>query len=95
MKWIVLCLFPISISACAGIEATKVTGKQGQVSYHLTCSEFNTSLEACKTKAQELCGGPFEVNQRLSHRETYPDSGDGFYMPAKQHLVVDCQSTAM
>lgn len=95
MKWIMLMLFPVAMSACAGIEATKHTGKMGEVSYQLTCSEFNTTLDACKAKAQELCGSPYEINQRLSYRETYPDSGDGFYMPGKQHLVVDCKPNTL
>lgn len=91
MKWTMLMFLAVTMQACAGIEATKFTGGQGEVSYHLSCSEFNTTLEACKAKAHDLCGGVFEVNHQLSHRESYPDSGDGFVMPAKQHLVVDCK----
>lgn len=95
MKWFGLLFFPVAMSACAGIQTSKVVSAQGDVSYHLTCSEFNTTLETCKAKAQELCGGTFVINQKLSHRETYPDSGDGFVIPAKQHLVVDCKSNQL
>lgn len=95
MKWILLMLFPVAMQACAGIETSKLTSTNGEASYHLSCSEFNTTMETCKAKAHELCGGPFEINQRLSHRETYPDSGDGFVMPAKQHLVVDCKTSQL
>ncbi len=95
MKWSILLLLPVAVSACAGIQSTKVVTSQGDVSYHLSCSEFNTTLETCKAKATELCGGAFEINQRLSYRETYPDSGDGFVIPARQHLVVDCKSNQL
>lgn len=75
--------------ACASVQSqpTEINGKRG---FKLTCSEFNSSLEECKVKASELCDNNFTVVDHT--KETYPDAGDGFYMPAKHHLAVECNS---
>ncbi len=86
------CLLPFLLSACAGIQATPYTTHSGNAGYQLTCSEFNTTLDTCKAKASELCGNGYDVDKSLSYRETFPDSGDGIYMPARQHLAVICHS---
>lgn len=84
-------VLPLMLGACAGIQATPYTASNGKAGYQLTCSEFNTTLETCKAKAGELCANGYEIDQSLSYRETFPESGDGIYMPARQHLAVVCQ----
>jgi hypothetical protein len=44
-----------------------------------------------REKASENCSHGFEVDPHLSYRETYPDAGDGIYVPARNHLVVGCK----
>lgn len=75
--------------SCASVQSTplEVNGKQR---YQLTCSEFNNGVERCQAKAKELCVNDYQL---VSHtKETYPDSGDGFYMPANHHMTVECKS---
>lgn len=88
---IMLLLVPVMVSACAGIHATPHETSSGKPGYKLTCSEFNATLDDCKARASELCSHGFVVDKHLSYRETHPDSGDGFYMHPKQHLVVACK----
>lgn len=90
MKFFSVLLVASGLVACATIDAVPRTDARGNPGYKLVCSEFNTSLQECEAKARALCGGPFNIDPQLSYRETYPDSGDGFYMPARQHLVVSC-----
>jgi hypothetical protein len=86
----IILLIPLFLSACGGMQATQYTTSDGKPGYKLTCSEFNTTLEACKAKAGEVCATGYVINQ--SYRETYPDSGDGIYRFANNHLVFTCNT---
>jgi hypothetical protein len=86
-----LILIPLLLSACASNQPTPHATSDGKPGYKLTCSEFNTTLEQCKAKASENCSHGFDVDPHLSFRETYPDAGDGIYVPARNHLVVGCK----
>lgn len=75
--------------SCASVQSTpmEVNGKQLHV---LSCSEFNNGLERCQAKAKELCANDYRL---VSHtEEVYPDAGDGFYMPSKHHMTIECKS---
>lgn len=85
-------IVPLLLAACAGMQATKTTTSDGKTGYSLTCREFYRSEADCQAKAGELCEHGYDVDSRLSYRETYPDSGDGIYIPAKNHIVVTCKT---
>ena len=75
--------------SCASVQSTtmEVNGKQR---HQLTCSEFNQGVEKCRAKASELCANDYHL---VSHtKEIYPDAGDGFYMPDKHHMTIECKS---
>lgn len=86
-----LMLIPLLLTACAGLQPAPQTTSTGKAGYKLTCSEFNTTFEQCKAKASELCMHGYDLDANISYRETYPDSGDGIYMPARNHVVVACK----
>lgn len=90
MKQLTVLMMCGVLVACAGIKTEPTADANGKNGYRLSCSEFNTTLAQCKAKASELCGGDFKMDPHLSYRETYPDSGDGIHMPARQYLVVSC-----
>ncbi|MBF4987516.1 hypothetical protein [Methylophilus sp. 14] len=93
MKKIIF-LLPLMMSACASVTPHQYTTQQGRMGYTLTCSEFNTTWEQCQSKAGELCSQGYEVDKQLSFKETFPDSGDGIYRPANNHLAVVCKDSA-
>jgi hypothetical protein len=79
----------LMLISCANVQSTTVEHNGIQV-HQLTCSEFNSSLEECTSKASELCGHNYET---LSHyKEEYAYSGDGFYMHPRHHVSVKCKS---
>jgi hypothetical protein len=77
--------------SCASVQSTPFDAGNGKQSFKLSCSEFNSSLDECKNKAKELCASDYKLVDH--HTEVYPDAGDGFYMPSRHHLVVECQKT--
>lgn len=93
MKKIIF-LLPLMMSACASVTPHQYTTQQGGVGYTLTCSEFNTTWEQCQSKAGALCTQGYEVDKHLSFTEHFPDSGDGMYRPANNHLAVVCKDSA-
>lgn len=87
-------LVPILLSACGGMHASQFTTPDGRTGYTLSCSEFYRTQADCQVKAGEYCAHGYEVDHRLSYRETYADSGDGTHMPARNHLVFTCNKAA-
>lgn len=82
------------LSACAtGNHPKPYASAGGGEGYKLSCSEFNTSLDQCKAQASKMCLTGAIVDEYLTYRETFPDAGDGFYMPAKNHVVVACKES--
>lgn len=79
----------LMLISCANVQSTTV--EQNGIKIHtLTCSEFNSSLEECRSKASELCGHNYET---LTHnKEEFADSGDGFYMHPRHHISVKCKA---
>jgi hypothetical protein len=77
----------LMLISCASVQST-VIETNGKQTHKVTCSEFNSSLEECKSSAGKLCTNDYRVVAH--HKEVYADSGDGFYMPAKHHLMVEC-----
>jgi hypothetical protein len=78
----------VLLISCASVQSTPFESGGDNPTHKLTCSEFNSSLEACKSKAKELCATDYKVIDH--HKEVYPDAGDGFYMHPRHHLVVQC-----
>lgn len=87
LRFIPLALFIF----CASVQSTPFDAGNGKQGFKLTCSEFNSSLEECKTKAKDLCASDFKLVEH--HVLDHPDAGDGFYMPTEHHLVVECNKT--
>lgn len=85
-------LVPWMLSACASVTPQQYTTQGGRVGYTLTCSEFNTTWEQCQSKAGALCSQGYDVDKQLSFTERFPDSGDGLYRPANNHLAVICKN---
>ena len=84
----IVCFVPLLILlSCASVQST-TSDINGKRAYKLSCSEFNSSLEKCKAKAQELCASDYKLIEYT--KEVYPDAGDGVYMHPKHHLVVAC-----
>ncbi|MDP3609779.1 MAG: hypothetical protein Q8R74_11950 [Methylophilus sp.] len=76
--------------SCASVQSTTIDSN-GVQTHTLTCSEFNdVTLERCKARASELCVNDYHLVSQ--HKEVYPDSGDGFYMPPKHHLSIQCKT---
>ena len=76
--------------SCANVQSNPVDNN-GVQTHSLTCSEFNdVTLERCKAKAKELCVDDYHVVYQ--HKEVSPDAGDGFYMPPKHHLSIQCKT---
>ncbi|OYY47906.1 MAG: hypothetical protein B7Y48_11310 [Methylophilales bacterium 28-44-11] len=79
----------LMIISCANVQSNTVDGN-GVQTHTLTCSEFNdVSLERCKNQAKELCANDYHLVAQ--HKEVSPDAGDGFYMPPKHHLSIQCK----
>lgn len=77
------------LMSCASVQSTTIEQNGKQV-HHLSCSEFNSSLNECKAKASAMCADDYK---HISHyKEVYADSGDGFYMHPRHHLSVECNS---
>ncbi|HSI44635.1 MAG TPA: hypothetical protein VK950_00540 [Methylophilus sp.] len=89
----ILILIPLLLTACASLQPTPQTTSNGKDGFKLTCSEFNTTVEQCKVKASELCSHGYDIDKHMTYRETFPDSGDGIYMPARNHVVVACKES--
>ncbi|QDC43899.1 hypothetical protein [Methylophilus medardicus] len=81
------------VSACASVTPQPYTTQQGKLGYTLSCSEFNTSQQQCQAKAGAMCAAGYVVDTQRSSHETFPDSGDGIYRPANNHLAVICKDT--
>lgn len=90
MKKIIFIL-PLLMAACASFSPQKYTGNNGKAGYSLICSEFNTTWEQCLRKAGDQCAAGYELDKKLSYTESFPDSGDGIYRPANNHLAVLCK----
>lgn len=78
----------LMLISCANVQSTTMESDGSQV-HKLTCSEFNSSLQECKSKASELCRNDYKLLSH--HEETFPDSGDGFYVHTQHHLAVACK----
>jgi hypothetical protein len=77
----------VCLTACASLQTAKNDHQTGKIN-KLTCSEFNSSLEACQLKAKALCKGDYKLID--THTEVAPDAGDGFYVYTKYHLLIEC-----
>lgn len=76
------------IISCANAQSN--TLDNGIQTHTLTCSEFNdATLERCKNQAKELCNNDYHLVSQ--HKEVSPDAGDGFYIPPKHHLSIQCK----
>lgn len=77
----------LMLISCAGVKTAQIE-HDGHQAYKLTCNEFNSSLETCKSHAEQLCANGYKL---ISHyEEVPPDPGDGFYMPSTHHLKIRC-----
>lgn len=79
----------LMIISCASVQSTTIE-HNGIQTHTLSCSEFNNGVEKCQAKAQSLCANDYHLITQ--HKEVYPDAGDGFYMPPKHHMVIQCKS---
>jgi hypothetical protein len=79
----------LMLISCANVQSTTVEHQHGQI-HQITCSEFNTTLQECKAKANELCGNDFKLLSH--HKEVFPDAHDGFYIHPRHYLSVECTS---
>lgn len=75
--------------SCASVQSTTIE-HNGIQTHTLSCSEFNNGVERCEAKARELCINDYRVVSQ--HKEVHPDSGDGFYMPPKHHMAIQCKT---
>lgn len=87
MKKIILFAPLLILASCASVQ-TAQSERDGKPVYQLTCSEFNSSLDECKQNAEKLCANGYQLVDYYKH--VYPDPGDGFYMPPRHHLTVEC-----
>lgn len=78
----------LMLISCASVQSNTIESN-GVKTHVLTCSDFNNGLNRCMEKANELCASNYHVVSQ--HEEVYPDSGDGFYMPSKHHISVQCK----
>lgn len=78
----------LMLISCASVQSNTVE-TNGVQTHVLSCSEFNNGLERCMQKANELCANNYHVVAQ--HKEEYPDAGDGFYMPPRHHISVQCK----
>ncbi len=79
----------LMLMSCASVQSTTLDQENGKV-HQISCSEFNTTLQECKAKADELCNSDYKLLSH--HKEVYPDAGDGFYMHPRHYLSVECTS---
>ena len=77
----------LMLISSASVQSTTIESN-GRQTKNFTCSEFNSSYEKCKSKANEL----FKNESRILdyHKEVYAENVDGFYMPSKHHFLVEC-----
>ena len=93
MKNIAITLPLIVLVACGSIQKETFVLPNGKVIYTVNCSGFNQSIAACEAQADKLCAKGYIVHKNLSHSATYPNSDDGFFMPPREYLAVECKTT--
>lgn len=92
MKNLILFIPLFLCVACGGIHARPVVGPNGNDAYSMLCSGFTRTMDQCLVKASELCSQGFSIVKAETYKLEYADSGDGFYMPPREYLGVECNS---
>jgi hypothetical protein len=81
---------PILLAGCLTTQTLNTS--DGATIYTVTCSDFSHSnIAGCQRKANQLCKNGFKVHHDLSYQIVRPDSGDGFYLPPRDYLAVECK----
>lgn len=75
--------------SCASVESTQIDASNRKLN-KITCSEFDTTLEKCKSEAKALCGSDYKLVDQ--HTEVSPDPGDGFYVHPVHYLLIECNN---
>lgn len=78
------------LTACAAIEPKQFIGPNGKTAYSMRCSGMGRTLDACYTKAGEVCPSGYTIIDRASGIIAAPINGG--IMAASQHnLAIECK----
>jgi hypothetical protein len=89
---IALILPLIFLIACGGVHPKPIAGPTGNSAYSMLCSGIHSLKQQCLDKAQALCPHGYTIIPAETFTVEYADSGDGFHMPPKEYMGIECKS---
>lgn len=89
MNYVIHFISFLFLISCTSVQFTPIDAGNGKQK-KLICSEFDTTLEECKSEAKVLCGSDFKLIDHYA--EVPPDPGDGFYVHPTHYLLIECNS---
>lgn len=78
--------------ACTTVEP-RHANVGNEKSYTISCHSIDGSTSDCLKQAEKVCQQDFSVLEKQSHKIEYVSSGDGFYIPPKHELAIECKDS--